>query len=319
MQCNGAMICISVIVPAYNSAATLGATLEALARQEVDVPYEVIVVDDGSADQTVAVAERFPGPVAVLRQDHQGPGPARNRGAELARARLLAFTDADCAPTPSWLRAGLQGLTNADLVQGVVRPDPQAQRYPLERSVWVTREIGLYETANMFVTRELFERLGGFEDWLQARIGKPLAEDVWFGWRARRAGARIAFSEDAVVHHAVFRQRVRDFVAERRRLRYFADMAQKIPELRKTMFYWRLFLNRRTAAFDLGLVSLAAAAAISSFLPLVGAAPYAWMLTRQSVPWRLHAPSVAFANLLADVVGFAALIQGSVGRRTPVL
>lgn len=60
----------------------------------------------------------------------------------------------------------------------------------------------MYETANLLVTRELFDRIEGFEDWLPARLGKPLAEDVWFGWRARRAGARTAFCSEAIVHHA---------------------------------------------------------------------------------------------------------------------
>src|SRR5687767_11645745 len=99
------MIEASVIVPARDAEATLGDTLDALAGQEMSAEYEVIVVDDGSSDGTVAIAEHAPG-VKLLRQDRLGPGEARNTGARVARGRVLAFTDADCRPIPGWLRAG---------------------------------------------------------------------------------------------------------------------------------------------------------------------------------------------------------------------
>src|SRR4051794_21426577 len=92
----------SVIVPAYNAEATLGACLRALLDQTLaPAAYEVIVVDDGSTDTTARVAARFP--VSVLRQAHAGPAAARNQGARAARGEILAFTDADCEPVPAWL------------------------------------------------------------------------------------------------------------------------------------------------------------------------------------------------------------------------
>src|SRR5919198_5805523 len=111
-----AMVAASVIVPARNAAATIGRTLEALAAQDFPQEYEVIVVDDGSTDDTVAVAEAAPGPVTVRRQEQRGPGEARNLGAQHARGEVLAFTDADCFPERGWLRAGVAALADADLV-----------------------------------------------------------------------------------------------------------------------------------------------------------------------------------------------------------
>src|SRR5262245_38699529 len=114
----------SVIVPAHDAASTLGRTLEALAAQDLDEPFEVIVVDDGSHDATATLAEDAG--VRVIRHPQPlGPGPARNSGAEFAQGEALAFTDADCYPTPSWLREALAALEHADLVQGAVRPDPE--------------------------------------------------------------------------------------------------------------------------------------------------------------------------------------------------
>lgn len=312
------MIAISVIVPALNAAATIGRTLEALAGQDLAEPYEVIVVDDKSDDDTVAIAEAAPGAVSVLRQDRSGAGAGRNRGAVAARAGALAFTDADCIPTPGWLREGLAALGDADFVQGAVRPDPAAPRRPFDRTLWVVRESGLYESANLFISRELLLRLGGFEDWL-GTDGRPFGDDVWLGWRARRAGARTAFCERALVHHAVFRRSVGDYVSERRRLAFFPALAKKIPELRDEFLYRRWFLNRRSAAFDAAVVGVAAAMRSSSMAPLVAVAPYAWLAAKSALPWRRHAPKVAAVELLCDGVGFGALLWGSARSRSPVL
>jgi glycosyltransferase involved in cell wall biosynthesis len=322
-----AVVAVSVIVPALNAAGTLARTLEALAEQDVDEPYEVIVVDDGSDDGTAEIASSAPGPVHVVRQPRQGAGKARNRGAEVAGGRAFAFTDADCFPARAWLREGLSSLKGADLVQGAVVPDPRAPRRPFDRTVAVGRDAGLYEAANLFVGRDLFARLGGFEDWLDARGGRPLGEDVWFGWRARRAGARTAFCAHAVVHHAVFPRTARSYVAERLRLVHFPAIAAKVPELRRRVFYRRWFLTSRTAAFDAAVGGTAAAVAIalsrpkgrwrwSSAAPLLAAAPYARIAWQTSRPWGRQAPAVALTDLIADGLGFAALAWGSVRHRS---
>src|SRR5206468_5373686 len=70
----------------HNAAPTLAATLTALAAQECEGEFEVIVVDDGSSDRTAAVAADSPLPVRVVREHGVGPGPARNAGVEIGRA-----------------------------------------------------------------------------------------------------------------------------------------------------------------------------------------------------------------------------------------
>jgi glycosyltransferase involved in cell wall biosynthesis len=317
---------VSVIVPARDAAATIGAALEALAHQDFDAEYDVLVVDDGSSDETAVIAESAPGPVRVLRQAPSGPAAARNAGAAAAAADALAFTDADCVPAPGWLRAGHRALAGADLVQGRVRPDPSARRMPFDRTITVSSEYGLYETASLFVRRSAFDSVGGFEDWLGATMGKQLAEDVWFGWRVRRSGARTAFCEDAVVDHAVFRRSLWRFAAERIRLSYFPAMVAKIPELREVFLYRRFFLTPRSAAFDLVLAGLGAGAVLgaavtlpSALVALPAAVPYLRQLYRASRPWGRRAPVVAAGELLADATGCAGLIVGSVRRRSVVL
>jgi glycosyltransferase involved in cell wall biosynthesis len=309
----------SVIVPARNAASTLGRTLDALAAQDFEGPYEVVVVDDGSTDNTVEIARQAPGPVTVLEQPAAGPAAARNRGVEASSGPALAFCDADCFPTPGWLRAGVAALGSADLVQGHVLPDPSAPLGPYDRTLWVTFEVGLYETANLFVTRALFESTGGFEAWLEPEIGKAMAEDVWFGWKARRLGARSSFAEDALVHHAVFPRRWRGYVSERRRLRYFPAMAAKVPELREHFFYKRVFLNRRSAQLDAGLTGAAAALLLGSPLPLAAALPYAWTAVQRAAPHGVRGTKVATVDVAADLVGLWSMVRGTLRYRSPLI
>jgi glycosyltransferase involved in cell wall biosynthesis len=297
-------------------------TLDTLARQELDGAYEVIVVDDGSTDATREIATSAGGNVRVLAQPARGPAAARNLGVADARGDALAFCDADVFPTPGWLAAGLRALGEADIVQGHVLPDPSENLGPFDRTLWITYEVGLYETANLFASADVFERTGGFEEWLRPDGGKPLAEDVWFGWKARRLGARTSFSADALAYHAVFPRDWRAYVAERRRTRYFAAMAATMPEMRRGFFYRRLFLTRRSALFDLGLAGTVAAAVLRSPWPLAAAAPYLRVLQRNSRRGGrtvLARGGVAAADVAADAVTFASLVRGSVRYRAPVL
>jgi glycosyltransferase involved in cell wall biosynthesis len=310
---------VSVIVPALNAGGTIRRTLDALAAQDLPREYEVIVVDDSSDDETAAMARETGGPVRVLTQPRAGPAAARNRGVANARGPVLAFTDADCIPEPDWLRRGLEATTNADLVQGAVAPDPSLKPLPFDRTVWVDRESGLYESANLFVRRELFERLGGFEDWLHARVGKELGEDVWFGWRARRSGARIRFCREAVVRHAVFRRSAWEYLGERLRTFYFPGIVRRIPELRRDGLYGRIFLTPRSAAFDLAVVAAVMAALLSAPTSLLAAIPYLWLWLRGAARWRRRAPLVAPVTLVADGLTLLALAWGSIRWRSPVL
>jgi glycosyltransferase involved in cell wall biosynthesis len=315
------MAAVSVIVPARNAAATLPRLLDALAAQDLDEPFETIVVDDGSNDETVAVARRHPTVTSTLRAAGAGPGAARNRGAAQAAGGLLAFTDADCVPEPGWLRAGLAAAREADIVQGAVALPEGAAPGPFDRVVVVGRFSHLYETANLLVQRELFERLGGFEPWLAPRGGgKELGEDVWLGWRARRAGARAAFAPDALVRHPPEPRDALEFIAEHARLRFFPAIAERIPEMREDFFYRRLFLNRRTALFDLAVAGVGAAALTRRALPLAAVIPYVHAAAGEARRWGCsRAPELLAVRAAADALGLAAMASGSVRARSLLL
>lgn len=305
----------SVIIPAHDAAATLPRTLAALAAQEVDGEFEVIVVDDGSSDETAALAEAA-GARVVRHERPVGPGASRNAGAAVARADALAFTDADCAPAPGWLAAGLRALGDAGLVQGRVEPRPDVPLGPYDKTLWVTAPWGLFESANLFVRREVFEQVGGFGDGLLELAGAHFGEDVIFGWSARRLGVRTAFCPEALVHHEVFRRSAADFIRERRRNALFCALVRQVPELRDTFFHRRWFLSPRSARFAAAAAGVAAAAATRRALPLLAALPYLRLLADDHAA---GGASLAAARGAADAVGFAALVRGSVTHRAPVL
>jgi glycosyltransferase involved in cell wall biosynthesis len=327
----------SVIIPARDAAPTLERTLSSLREQMFESQFEVIVVDDGSRDETPLIAARHADLVTVVHNEHsQGPGAARNRGASAARAPVLAFTDADCFPTSQWLERGLDATKHSELVQGRVIPEPGVRRTPFDRSLEVEGDGGFYQTANLFVRREVFDAVGGFRDWALERRDRrrwpadrrrnrasltPIGEDTLFAWAARRLGARSAFSPDALVHHAVVAGDVRDAIADRWHwTRDMPGLARLVPELRERTFYRRWFFADWTAQFDVALAGLLAAALTRSEFPLAAVIPYARRLwdeaasycdsgdtraddARRRAAFLLGAPAVDAATLAGFLVG----------------
>ena len=318
---------VSVVIPARDAASTLPRTLDGLQAQDLREPFEIIVVDDGSNDDTASIAERHPSEPRVIKRDRgRGAGGARNEGVSASRAPILAFIDADCVPAPAWLSEGLRAISAVDLVAGEVRPPPGVPVGPFDRTVWVLREHGLYETANIFVRREWFDRVGGFNDWApragSGGTNRPFGEDAWFAWSARRLGARTTFEPRAVVHHAVFPGRALAHVKEQWRLRHFPALVARIPELRDVFLWGRWFLNARTAAFDAAVVGAIAATSLRSLLPLALLVPYGVQAGREVWRWGWRGRETARLGLALaarDAVGFAGLLTGSVRARTIVL
>ncbi len=197
---------ISIIVPLFNEAARLPALMCALRGQDYPL-FEVLLVDNDSTDATFALACEFvDGRVRVLREtSRQTPDAARNAGIRAAQGELLAFTDADCAPEPGWLRGAALALAAgaADMAAGRIdfdlRLKPSAgELYDavsfLQHSTSVA-DRGIAFTANLVVRRTVTDAVGLFP------VDIGWNGDALFTRRAVNAGFRLVYAEQAAVRH----------------------------------------------------------------------------------------------------------------------
>ena len=191
---------ISVVVPVRNGMPWVEDQLRALADQQVEVDWEVVVAENGSDDGTRSCvqrwSERCPRIHLVDASARRGAGAARNIGVRAARGRLLAFCDSDDVVRPGWIASMTTALADADLVAGVFdfsALDGVPTSIPAPAA---TRQLGFLPFAlgaNLAVRREVFETVKGFCEELSPE------EDVDLCWRLQLAGYRFAVASDAIV------------------------------------------------------------------------------------------------------------------------
>lgn len=198
---------VSVVIPVYNDAQRLRKTLRALQAQTYPSDcYEVIVVDNGSTDESVHVARGFPDVQVLVEAHHAGsPYSARNRGIEAARGEILALLDATCVPVEGWMERGIECVTaeNADLVGGDVafsfEGEPTlGELFDALTNIRMKESVkqGRAKTANLFVRREVFDSLGLFPEGIRS------GGDVRWTQHAVTEEYMLAFCEEARVHKA---------------------------------------------------------------------------------------------------------------------
>jgi GT2 family glycosyltransferase len=217
------MSSVSILIPSWNGRTHLEHCLAAL-EQQVDpgVPWDIWVLDNGSADDTVAwLGERHPHVRVIPSARNLGFAPAMNALAAAAEGRWLALLNNDTRPEPTWLGELVEALGTAppqvgavsglildwegarlDFADGVITFDGHAfqrgyrqpfagARLPEERA-----HLPFVCGANALIRREVFEAVGGFDADYFAYF-----EDVDLGWRLRLAGHPITFARHAVIHH----------------------------------------------------------------------------------------------------------------------
>ncbi|MCC5874997.1 MAG: glycosyltransferase, partial [Candidatus Sumerlaeia bacterium] len=196
---------ISVVVATYNGGATLRECLGSLTR--LDYPfYEVIVIDDGSTDNTSEILADFP-MVRIHSQENKGLSVARNMGIHLAEGEIIAFTDSDCVADPDWLYfIALTMLTNVCVGVGGPNLTPWEKR-PIHRTVahapghathvlLDSHEAEHVPGCNMAFWRSDLVAAGSFDP-----IYRKAGDDVDIIWRLQENGGRMLFSPAAFVWH----------------------------------------------------------------------------------------------------------------------
>ncbi len=202
---------VSIVIPAYNAAPYLDRCLAGLAAQRAAPPFEVLLVDNNSSDNTVAIAKRHATEhpwLRVLREDKQGAYAARNRGMSEARSGTLVFTDPDCVPRPDWLARlterlaapGVQIVMGRDKPTGTGRGIELLAAYDHAKEAYTlaldnpTYYYG--HTNNLATTRAAWDAQGPF-------VEVARGADVIFVHRVLEAHGTdaVVYAPDAVVDH----------------------------------------------------------------------------------------------------------------------
>jgi glycosyltransferase involved in cell wall biosynthesis len=210
---------VSVIIPVYNGTRYLRAALESVFAQTYR-PFEVIVVDDGSVDDSGAIAQSFPD-VRYIRQANQGVAAARNHGLDAARGEFFAFLDQDDLWTPEKLKFQMaQFLSDPDL--GYTLTQLQFFLEPGETlPAWFRKE--LLSTAHtgwvlgtLLVRRTAFEKVGNFA------TGYFAANDSDWFFRAKAAGIPMAVVPELLllkrIHGANESAKAKEILSELRKV-----------------------------------------------------------------------------------------------------
>jgi glycosyltransferase involved in cell wall biosynthesis len=312
---------ISVVTATHNRAGRLQSLLDALASQSLDVSrFEVVVVDDGSRDQTADVLARAASAGelrlrVVTQPEARGPAAARNRGWRTAAAPVVAFTDDDCRPTPAWLEALLttMGGRRDLVVQGRTAPDPLEREAlgPFAKTLTIDGPSPHFETCNIAYPKQLLEQIDGFDEGYPA----PAGEDSDLGWRATGTGATAVFAADALVYHAVFPmgplKTLRGALIAQHDVRSYKQNPRMRRLLPAGVFYRRshaLFLEAALAAL---LVRRTPAAALFAL-------PYLMNVASRTRAAGGNAGTMPFF-VLYDAVEVAATARGAMRHRLPVI
>ena len=325
---------VSVVVPTHNRAPILREALEALWKQTYPVDrYEVIIIDDGSKDETPEVIDEVvrqaPCRVVTQRTTGVGAAAARNLGTRLATGSIVAHTDDDCRVPPGWLEAGVRAFSEEDvaIVFGPIYAKPEQRINFFSWVMEFSEPTGAYPTSNIFYRKAPVQEEGGFDE----SFGKNLLGRPVWGWdndlayRILRKGYLARFHKDAYAYTHVFRLSPWQWLAAGWRHSMIPSTVRATPELRHILLKRGLFADHVSWSYELGLLGTVAALAtgrrswLLAWLPwLRYAAGYARHDWSPPTRWPALSVKTAFSFAL-HTIRFTALLYGSLRARRLVL
>ncbi len=200
---------LSVVVACYNAEATIEAQLAALARQECERPWEVIVADNGSTDGSMEKVRTYQEVIPELKivdaSTRRGPAHARNVGARAASGDALLFCDADDEVAPEWVAALGDALDEHDFVASRMDSEKLSTPRSLEAKGNRRQQDGLIQytyvpylpfagACGLGIRRAVHEAVGGFDEEMR------YLEDCDYCWRVQLTGVKLHFVPEALVH-----------------------------------------------------------------------------------------------------------------------
>lgn len=296
---------VTVAISTFQRAGMLPDLIRALEGQTMPPEdFEVVIANDASTDDTREVLDALAAAsslrLLVLHLDrNQGQAVGRNAAWRAGRAPLVAFTDDDCIPTPTWLEHLIRPLESgaADIVQGRTqpRPDQLHRRGPWSRTLEVERENGVYQTCNIAYRRAALEAVGGFRTDVRMTAG----EDTDLALTVKEAGFSSTYCDDALVHHEVTESSWVRHLRERPRWATLVLLVRRHPSAR-ALAYRRYFYRPSHARFLALALALTVVAVVRWWVvPLaVGAAVVAYSVRTRSRPEPLRRRLLLLAQSL---------------------
>lgn len=222
---------VTVVIPTYNGASTLDDELLALAGQETSLPFEVLISDNGSTDNSrdvaIAWADRFAAFTVVDASGVQGVAHARNEGARAALGSKVLICDADDVVCPTWVQPLVAALDHYDAVGGAARLDrinpPEVWQGEPTVTAGLNQIFGFlpYALGGSFgVKRDVLLKVGGFDSSYEKGH-----EETDFCWRLQLAGYTLGWRPEAVVDY-------------RQRAGYMPVMKQNFNFAKSSMLLW---------------------------------------------------------------------------------
>ncbi len=191
-------VLLSIVIPSYNSSDLLRNCLQSL-EQQTESEFEVIVVNDGSTDDTTAMLKKFKQQthlrLRILHQQRTGPGRARNAGVALAQSNWIGLLDADVQASSNWVESALNLIgihSNAGAIEGQTLVVNREEISPLTHQT-ENCQGGRYPTCNMLVRKQFCHFQSGYKI--------PFREDTDLAFSILEGGFSIPFAQDLIVYH----------------------------------------------------------------------------------------------------------------------
>jgi glycosyltransferase involved in cell wall biosynthesis len=279
---------VSVIIPTYNRAGLIGETIDNVLRQTY-ANVEIIVVDDGSTDDTQSVLKSYGNRIRWFVQENTGPAAARNRGSAMAKGEIVAFQDSDDAWHPTKLARQVSLLqrggdsvvcclcnTNIELADRVVRSFENAPVYPsIEEGIWLNVTEVLATRCILFnqaaaIRRDVLTRIGGFDESFRLMEDVELAlrlslEGPWAFIREPLATRQAKLSR-TLSHEATDRIVAENMVRIQQGALRIIESKPRLAGLRAQLQTELRRSRRKLRAIELKESKLIGASALGSFL-----------------------------------------------------